>query len=116
MISPWHTYPPPPPTSFIACVKNNWGMGDLNHEFARQWEGCCFWANAGHAWERGRPTDYLPYSRVSHEKMIHPTQKPVQLISELLERNKGETVLDTYGGSLTTAVAAKMLGKKMSYI
>ena len=45
---------------------------------------------------------------------LHPTQKPVSAISPLIEAfsNPGEIVLDPFIGSGTTAMAAKMTGRK----
>jgi DNA modification methylase len=42
----------------------------------------------------------------------HPTQKPVKLIHEIIQRTKAETILDPFMGSGTTLVAAKHLGRK----
>lgn len=42
---------------------------------------------------------------------LHPTQKPVQLIKQLLAIG-GDIILDPFLGSGTTAVAAKELGRK----
>ncbi|GAH83772.1 unnamed protein product, partial [marine sediment metagenome] len=44
---------------------------------------------------------------------LHPAQKPITLILELLGIG-GETVLDPYCGLGTTCVAAKMLGRRYS--
>ena len=43
---------------------------------------------------------------------IHPTEKPVDLISQILQAAPGETVLDPFMGSGTTLVAAKRLGRR----
>jgi len=43
---------------------------------------------------------------------LHPTQKPVDLISKLILANEGETILDPFMGSGTTLVAAQNLGRK----
>jgi len=44
----------------------------------------------------------------------HPTQKSVELMQKLIEdfTNRGELVLDCFAGSATTAVAAKVLGRR----
>lgn len=44
---------------------------------------------------------------------FHPTQKPLALIKDLIEKhsNPGDTVLDCFGGSATTGVAAIELGR-----
>ena len=45
------------------------------------------------------------------ERTIHPTQKPLKLISDLVLKhsNEGDLVLDTFGGSGTTAEACILL-------
>ena len=47
-------------------------------------------------------------------KRVHPTQKPVELMEQLIKRhtNVGDIVLDPFMGSGTTGVAAKKLGRK----
>lgn len=44
---------------------------------------------------------------------VHPTQKPIKLFVELVEKhsNPGDLVLDPFCGSGTTCVAAKQLGR-----
>ncbi|MFM5994111.1 MAG: DNA-methyltransferase [Dolichospermum sp.] len=47
------------------------------------------------------------------EKTIHPTQKPIHLMSTLIQwiSNPGDLILDPFAGSGTTAVACKELGR-----
>ena len=44
----------------------------------------------------------------------HPTQKPINLLTRIVlsSTNDGDTVLDPFNGSGTTAVACKMIGKR----
>ena len=44
----------------------------------------------------------------------HPTMKPVRLIGYLMSNSSkvGDIVLDTFGGSGTTMIAAEQLGRK----
>ena len=44
---------------------------------------------------------------------LHPTMKPVELFAGLIANSsqKGETVLDLFGGSGTTVIAAEQLGR-----
>ena len=44
---------------------------------------------------------------------IHPTQKPVEMIERIIKAssNKGDTILDCFVGSGTTAIACKKLGR-----
>lgn len=37
----------PKPKSFIVWDKGSHGMGDLKHEFGRQWEACAFYPRGG---------------------------------------------------------------------
>ena len=99
----------PKPASFIAWVKNNHSAGNLNHEYGRKWEGCCFWPLEEHQFT-SRPPDVIECRRVS--KLLHPTQKPVYVMRHILEHNAGDVILDPFMGSGTTLVAAKDLGRK----
>lgn len=59
------------------------------------------------------PIDILKFKRVDESKIIHPTQKPVELIEYLIKTytNQNETVLDFTMGSGTTGVACKNLNR-----
>ena len=63
----------------------------------------------------GKPTFHSEYDNgvysypICHDKgRFHPTQKPVALLEELIEKhsNEGDLVLDCFAGSASTAVAA----------
>lgn len=99
----------PGPTSVICWVKNNWGMGDLLHEHARQWEAICFYCKEKHQFIK-RPSDVIFADRTGN--YYHPTEKPIEIWQQLLEANVGDLVLDPFMGSGTTLVAAKNLGRK----
>ena len=99
----------PKPRSCLAWVKNNWSMGDLQHEHGRQWEAIAFYAGADHKFISRIP-DVIHANRTGNE--MHPTEKPVSLLKVILAANVGETVLDPYMGSGSTLVAAKMLGRR----
>jgi DNA modification methylase len=49
------------------------------------------------------------YSQIRGNSKLHPTQKPVELIQEILKvsSNEGDTVLDLFAGSFSTGVACK---------
>lgn len=99
----------PKPKSLITWVKNNWSMGDLHHEHARQTEVAFFYPSAEHFFPEGRPTDVLTFARTANE--FHPTEKPVGLMSKFVKWTAG-TILDPFMGSGTTGVAAIQLGRK----
>jgi DNA modification methylase len=54
------------------------------------------------------------YGGKAKEKRYHPTQKPVGLFTRILEMysEKGQTILDCYGGSGTTALACIKMDRK----
>lgn len=68
----------------------------------------------------GKPTFHSEYDNgiyrypICHDKgRFHPTQKPLALIEDLIEKhsNVGDTVVDCFSGSGTTAVAAYKHGR-----
>ena len=99
----------PKPKSLITWIKNNWSMGDLEHEHARQTEVLFFYAMPSHFFPKGRPVDILHCARTGNEN--HPTEKPVLLMSKIIEMTDG-IILDPFMGSGTTGVAAVQMGRK----
>ena len=95
------------PKSFIVWAKNNWTAGDLEHEYGRMWEGILFYPQENHSFKRRLP-DVINFDRVPPTQLLHPTQKPVDLISRIIINNSDEsdTICDPYCGSGTTAIAA----------
>ena len=49
-----------------------------------------------------------------HEKRVHPTQKPIKMLSEILQdfSKENEIVLDVFGGSGSTLIACEQLNRK----
>ena len=99
----------PMPKSCITWVKNNWSMGDLEHEHARQTEVALFWPGPKHDFPEGRPADVLQWPRSGNE--LHPTEKPIGLMERFVRWTRGG-VLDPFMGSGTTGVACMNLGRK----
>ncbi len=97
------------PRSLVTWVKNNWSMGDLNHEHARQTEVILFYPGADHFFTHGRPTDVIEAPRTGNE--FHPTEKPTTLMLAVVRWTAG-TVLDPFMGSGTTGVACAKLSRK----
>lgn len=96
----------PRPKSCITWVKNNWSMGDLDHEHGRQTEIALFYPGAEHQWPEKRPTDIVHAQRTANE--FHPTEKPVYLMEQVVKWTRG-VVLDPFMGSGTTGVACMNL-------
>ena len=59
-------------------------------------------------------TDLWAIKKVNPQSMIHLTEKPVELASRALEYSskRGENVLDLFGGSGSTLIAAEQTGRK----
>jgi len=55
-----------------------------------------------------------PQSNYKKDRLLHPTQKPYELIERLVKMfsNEGETVLDPFMGSGTTALVCERLNRK----
>ena len=98
----------PKPKSLVTWVKNNWSMGDLEHEHGRQTEVAAFYPGPAHDFPNGRPADVIEAPRTGN--VFHPTEKPVQLISAFLRWTRG-LVCDPFMGSGTTGVACARAGR-----
>ena len=59
-------------------------------------------------------TNVLEFAFTKDERRLHEVQKPLGLISCLIDltTQEGQTVLDPFAGSGTTAVAAKQLNRR----
>lgn len=98
----------PMPKSLITWVKNNHSMGDLDHEHGRKTEVCAFYRGGAHVFPNGRPNDVITGTRTGNA--LHPTQKPVDLMRNVVEWTAGR-VIDPFMGSGTTLVACQKLGR-----
>jgi len=98
----------PAPKSLITWVKNNWSMGDLQHEHARQTEVAFFYALKQHRFPNKRPTDVVIHPRTDNSS--HPTEKPVGLMQQFIDWTEG-VVLDPFMGSGSTGVAAVKMNR-----
>lgn len=49
-----------------------------------------------------------------HEKRVHPTQKPIRMLSEILQdfTSENDVILDGFGGSGSTLIACEQLNRK----
>ena len=83
------------------------GMGDLKGDFASQHENIIFATKGRFIFKGKRPKSIIRAQRVSPSLLQHPNEKPVGLIQRLLEAitQEGDTVLDMFAGSFSTAEA-----------
>jgi DNA modification methylase len=110
------------------CVwsKTNGGMGTFyrsQHEMVLVWKvGDAPHTNNFGLGDKGRyRTNVWTYPGVNtfkaermNELMLHPTVKPVALVADAIRdvTNRGQVVLDTFGGSGTTLIAAEKTGRR----
>jgi DNA modification methylase len=96
--------------------KSGGGMGDLRHEYAKDYEVMLFGARSRGRELRGKRVGAVisGHRRVPPTARNVPFEKPVSLLSELIERHAepGQLVLDPFLGSGSTLVAAKRTGRK----
>jgi len=95
--------------NILVWVKNNTGMGDLEGDYAPQYEFCIYARKGNKKLNRGRDSNILYFDKTGN--INHPTEKPVSLMGFLIKKSTDEndTVLDCFLGSGTTAVACKQL-------
>lgn len=101
------------PSNMVIWFKGGGGIGDLKKTFSTDYETALVWHRGaelcgkriGSVWKVGKDgaTDYL-----------HPTQKPVALAEEALDKTTkpNNIVLDLFGGSGSTLIAAEKIGRK----
>ena len=110
--------------SAVFCGVNNIGVYDLF-----EWVGCWFYGTTGNFGKFGYNSwqpfllygennnrfgqDTIKYSKMEKRCDGHPCSKPVGLMVKLIERftKIGDTVLDPFLGSGTTAVACERMGR-----
>jgi site-specific DNA-methyltransferase (adenine-specific) len=89
--------------------KESPGMGDLNH-WGPSYEMI---ASVGSGKTVGsRDGSIFRCQTVSPIKRRHPTEKPIRLLTYLLQKLTGEVILDPFVGSGSTLEAAKDLGRR----
>lgn len=91
----------------LIWVKNNHGSGDLNGSFAPQHEMIIFAAKGTRHLNGKREGDVLECDNVPSAHRAHATQKPVELLRQLIEKSTDpeELVLDPFAGTGSTGFA-----------
>jgi DNA modification methylase len=87
-------------------------------DFMGNHEWCFYGWREGHAhWfapDIHNATDVWAVKKIAPQKMVHLTEKPVELAARAMtySSRSGENVLDLFGGSGSTLIAAEQLGRK----
>ena len=92
--------------------KNNFGSGDLFSDYAPKYENIIFCNPRNKPLNGKRIANVLNYAKTLNE--LHPTEKPINLFSLLIEKssNENELILDCFSGSGTTAIACHNLKRR----
>lgn len=99
--------------TIIIWVKDNWSAGDLTGSFGNQYEQILFIAKGRHLLRGKRWPNVWQCPRVPAKRLLHPAQKPVELIARAINAssNPGDLVIDPYAGSGSTGEACKLTGR-----
>ena len=97
----------------LIWVKNSLVLGRQDYQWRH--EPCLYgWKEgAGHYFVDDRTQDTILEYDKPRNNNLHPTQKNIELVSKLIlnSSRKDETILDLFGGSGTTLIAAEQLGR-----
>lgn len=90
------------------------GMGDLKAQFVPTHENIVFAVKGKFSFPGHRPNDVVTHQKLNGMQMIHPTEKPVSLLTNLITSvtKPGDLILDPFAGSGSTLVAAKKTGRR----
>jgi DNA modification methylase len=100
----------------IIWDKLNHGAGDLEGNWSDRYEMVIF-ATKGNRPMTKRKENIISVSKISSSKLRHPTEKPIQLITEILEASAqpNDTICDPFMGAGSTIKAVKDYGN-LNYI
>jgi DNA modification methylase len=100
-------------TNMIIWSKGGGGLGDLYKRFATDFEIALVW-NRGETLKGKRIGSVWEISKDSTSTYQHPTQKPIELMSEGINNcsMNGNIILDLFLGSGSTMVAAHQLKRR----
>jgi len=99
----------------IIWDKGNWTAGDLMGSFGNQYEVILLGCKGKWKYRGKRESDlWRDIPRVGTNR-IHPTEKPVALYRKIIENStdEGDLILDPYGGSGASVIAALELNRNM---
>lgn len=98
--------------NILIWQKNNTGMGDLEGDYAPQYEFCIYARKGNRKLNGSRDSNIIKYNKTGNN--FHPTEKPVDLFAYLIKKSTEEEdiVFDGFFGGGTTGIACQMLNRK----
>ena len=99
--------------NILVWNKNNHGSGDLKGSYAPKHEFILYGHKGRSIFRNKRLPDVLDYPKISSNKLLHPTEKNIDMLKIFIANNTdvNQLVLDPFMGSGTTGVACKNLGR-----
>lgn len=90
------------------------GMGDLKGEFAPQHELMIYATKGRYQFKGTRPKTIYRTMRVKAEQLVHPNEKPVNLLRAIVRdiTEPNELIVDFFSGSGSTLIAANQENRK----
>jgi DNA modification methylase len=105
-------------STFIIWAKNTFTLGHADYQ--RQFEPILYgWPEGGKRhWCGDRDQGDVWQIKKPHKNDLHPTMKPVELVERAIRNSSrpGDVVLDAFGGSGTTMIAAEKSGRRSRLI
>lgn len=74
------------PKNVLIWDKKSHSMGDLKKAFGGRYESIIWIPNDDFKFKNGRPQDLISVPRVPPCKLIHPNEKPVELLEFLIKK------------------------------
>jgi DNA modification methylase len=100
-------------STFVIWAKNTFTLGRADYQ--RQYEPILYgWpVGAARHWCGDRDQSDVWQIKKPHKNDLHPTMKPVELVERAIRNSSrpGNVVLDPFGGSGTTLIAAEKTGR-----
>lgn len=98
----------------LVWVKNSLVLGRQDYHWRHEPILYGWKEGAGHYFVDDRTQDTVWEYNKPKANDLHPTMKPLELVGRAIKNSsrKGETVLDTFGGSGSTMIAADQIGRK----
>lgn len=100
--------------SQIVWIKGGGGMGDLTGSYAEGHELAIFCTKGKYEFPLGRPNNIYKSNKVSSDKIIHPNEKPIDLMKAMVRdlSRKGDLIVDPFSGSGCVCAAAVSEGRR----
>ena len=99
--------------NILVWNKNNHGTGDLKGSYAPKHEFILFGHKGRTLLREKRIADVIDCSKISSNKLTHPTEKPQELLEIFIKQSsdEGSIIFDGFMGTGSCGIAAKKLNR-----